>query len=163
MQEGCVIAQNLFNFFFATAFTQALHELPVGVALRFKINGKLFDLSWSHNDMKALVHELVYVNHAAIVSNDWTKLQLLANSISSAIADWVLVLSVLKTTLKVMAQLNQELCPLSTLITVDRAELENVTSFKHLGSTMSSSLALDEEINNRIAHASQAVASLNRI
>ena len=69
LQEGCVIAQNLFNFFFATAFTQALHELPVGVDLRFKINAKLFDLSWSRNDMKALVQELVYADHAAIVSN----------------------------------------------------------------------------------------------
>ena len=54
--------------------------------------------------MKDLAQELVYVDHAAIVSNDWNKLQLLANQISSAIADWVLILSALKTNLKVMAQ-----------------------------------------------------------
>ena len=34
----------------------------VGVALRFKINAKLFDLSWSHNYMKALIQELVFAS-----------------------------------------------------------------------------------------------------
>ena len=51
-------------------FTQDLHELAVGVALRFTINAKLFDLSWSHDYMNALVQELVFADHAAIVSND---------------------------------------------------------------------------------------------
>ena len=57
--------------------------------------------------MKAVIQELIFADHAAIyiVSNDWTKLQLLANQISSAIADWLLIFSVLKKNLKFMAQL----------------------------------------------------------
>ena len=74
--------------------------------MRFKVNAKLFDLNWSHNYMKAVNQELIFADHAAIyiVSNDWTKLQLLANQISSAIADWLLIFSVLKRNLKFMAQ-----------------------------------------------------------
>ena len=54
--------------------------------------------------MKALIQEHILADNAAIVSNDWTKLQLLANQISLVIPDWELIFSVLNRNLKVMAQ-----------------------------------------------------------
>ena len=68
LRQCCVIAPNLFNFFFAAALTQALRELPVGVGLSIRINGKLFDSSWSRNAMEALVQELLFAGDAAIVT-----------------------------------------------------------------------------------------------
>ena len=58
-----------------------------------------------------------------------------------------------------MAKPKQGAGPLYTHITVDRAELENGTFFKYLGSIMFSSLTVDEEINIRIAPDSKQLAA----
>ena len=141
------------------ALAQAL-DTHVGVSFRFKINGKLFNPLHASRSTKLLIQELLFADDAAIVSDKLDDLQLLMDRISTTITNWVLKITIPK--IKLLYQAVSGCDPPTTPIKNDNEDLEVVQSFKYLGSTISASLSLDNEINLRVSRASHVYGSLRR-
>ena len=109
---------------------------------------------------KDITQELLFADDAAIVSDTLDDLRLLMDRTSTNITNWGLIISIPKT--KLLYQAVPGCDPPTTLIKVDNEDLEVVQSFKYLGSTISASLSLDNEINLRVSHASYVYGLLRR-
>ncbi|WP_353839196.1 reverse transcriptase domain-containing protein, partial [Acinetobacter baumannii] len=98
---------------------------------------------------------MLFADDAALVSHIEDGLQQLVNRLSDACREFGLAISLDKT--KVMAQ-GVSARP---AISIDGSSLEAVEEFTYLGSTLSSSLVLDAELNKRVAKAAGVMARLN--
>ena len=99
---------------------------------------------------------MLFADDAALVSHTQEGLYCLMDRLSKACKEFSLIISVKKT--EVMAQ-NAEI-PLS--VYTDGSNLSVVDNFKYLGSTISSNLSLDVEINAHIGKAATVMAKLNK-
>ena len=102
-----------------------------------------------------LLREMLYADDAALVSHTESGLQELMDRLSSACKDFGLTISIKKT--NIMAQ-DVEIPP---SISINTQTLDCVNTFTYLGSTMSSNLSLDTELNTRLARASSVMAKLS--
>ena len=99
---------------------------------------------------------MLFADDAALVSHTEDGLQQLVSRLAHACKEFGLKISLKKT--NVMAQDTAH----PPVIDIDGYNLEAVDHFTYLGSTISSSLAIDVEINSRIAKAAAAMAKLNQ-
>ena len=99
---------------------------------------------------------MLFADDAALVSHTQTGLQCLMDRFSKAYKEFALTISIKKTEL--MAQ-DAEI-PHS--IYIDGSNLSVVENFKYLGSTISSNLSLDVEINACVGKAATVMVKLNK-
>ena len=100
---------------------------------------------------------MLFADDVALVSRTQEDLQCLMDRFSKACKKFALTISIKKTELMVRGA---EKIPPSTY--VDGSNLSVVDSFKYMGSTISSNLSLDVEINARIGKAATVMAKLNK-
>ena len=153
LRQGCVIAPNLFDLFFARVIAVAVERASgLGIMFRLKINGKLFD---TRGAAELLVRELLFADNAAIVRDNPSEIM---HCLAQSISDWGLTLSIGKT--KVLYQpAPGNWSELLSFVVGDNT-LENVTKFQYLGSVLTRDKTLDEEIKNRLSHANYSFGRL---
>jgi hypothetical protein len=158
VKQGCVLAPTFFGIFFSMLLQYAFKDCNEGVFLRTRSDGKLFNIARLRAKTKVsrvLIREMLFADDAALVSHTEAGLQQLVDLFSHACKQFSLI-SIKKTNI-----LAQKADPPPT-ISIDGSNLEVVDDCKYLGSTISSSLTIDTEINSRIAKASATMAKLRQ-
>eukprot|EP00795_Rhopilema_esculentum_P000308 gene308-9962_t len=128
-----------------------------GIYIRTR-DGKLYSTAHLHAKTKvlsALIRDLLFADDAAIVAHSEADLQKLMDKLSHACKAFGLTIRIEKT--KILAQ---GVTDPNTSMKIDGNELENVNKFNYLGSTISSSLFLTDEINARTVKAAAAYSKL---
>jgi hypothetical protein len=161
VKQGCVLAPVLFNLFFSQVLSHAVQDLDLGVYIRYRLDGSLFDLrrlTAKTKTMKRLILEALFADDCALLAHQESHLQAIVDKFSVAAKLFGLTISLGKT--EVLLQPAPYSDPQLPCITIDGTQLKNVDTFKYLGSTISSDCTLDKEIAARIQKASQALGRL---
>ena len=154
VKQGCVLAPTLFGIYFATLLHHALKESEDGIYIRTRLDGSLFNLQ--RLTTEASISELLYADDAALTAHSKDALQRLLYSLARAWDLFTLTISVKKT--EVIGQGTDS----TPVIKLNGNTLNTVEKFVYLGSTISSTLSLDEELNARIGKAAAAFGKLNK-
>ena len=159
VKQGCVMAPTLFGIFFALMLKNAFGNATEGIHLHTRTDGKLFNLSRLNSQTKTqekLIREMLYADDAAVVAHSQDELQALMDRFATACTAFGLTISIKKT--EVMGQ-NVESQP---EVYIDNQKLVATDNFTYLGSTISSTLGLDREIDRRIGRACGTFAKLRK-
>ena len=158
VKQGCVLAPTLFGIFFSMLLKHAFDEATEGIYLHSRSDGKLFNVARLRAKTKVekiLIRDMLFADDAAVATHSEHQLQSLMDRFSQACKDFGLTMSLKKT--NVLAQ-GAESQP---KISVDNYELEAVNQFTYLGSTISSNISLDAEIDKRVGKAATTLARLS--
>ena len=161
VKQGCVLAPVLFNLFFTQVLLHAVEDLDLGVYIRYRLDGSLFDLrrlTAKTKTMERLITEALFADDCALMAHQENHLQTIVDKFSEASKMFGLTISLGKT--EVLLQPAPDSDPQPPCITINGTQLKNVDSFKYLGSTISSDSTLDKEIAARIQKASYALGKL---
>ena len=161
VKQGDIPAPTLFSIYFATMLAYAFKDCDLGVSLRFRTSGKLFNLRRLDAKSKvfqAIIRELLYADDADLVAHSEEDMQLIMTLLSSACKAFGLTISLKKTV--VMYSPPPGVPYMEPNIFVDGKRLKVVDTFEYLGSILSRDGTLDAEIRHRIAQASSAFGKL---
>ncbi|XP_026084958.1 uncharacterized protein LOC113060279 [Carassius auratus] len=138
-------------------------ELPQGIPILYRTDGRLFNLNRIKAKSKvrnATIIELQYADDNAIASHSPEDLQDILNAFAKAYRALGLVLNIKKTQVLYQPPPNQP--SLQPIMKVDNTTLESVDHFPYLGSILSSKADIDCEVNHRLSCASGAYAKLRK-
>ena len=159
LKQGCLLAQTLFGIFFSMLLKYAFKDCSEGVYIHTRADGKLFNITRLCAKTKVthvLIREMLFADDAALTSHTEDGLQQLVSRLSHARKEFGLTISIKKT--NVMAQDSDH----PPIISIDGHKVEAVENFTYLGSTISSTLNIEVEVNNRIAKAAAVIARLTK-
>ena len=154
VKQGCVLAPTLFGIFFGMLLKHAFDSTTEGIYLRTRSDGRLFNLARLIAKTKVLIRGMLFADDAAVVTHTQEELQSLMDCFSEACKDFGLTIS-----LKKMNVLGQD-TEAPPVITIDDYELDAVSQFTYLGSTITDNLSLDAEIDKRIWKVASTLARL---
>lgn len=161
VKQGCVIAPTLFSLYVATVMELVRDDLPPGIRITYRMDGKLFNLSrlkaGTRTSCAALV-ELQYADDNAVVAQTQEELVMILNAFSAAYNKIGLKLNTSKT--QILYQPSPGEGQRDINVTIDGVSLQVVNTFPYLGSTLSSSANIDSEIHHRINRAGASFAKL---
>ena len=163
VKQGDIPAPTLFSIYFAVLLRYAFEDCDVGVLLRFRTSGKVFNLRrmrTNSNVFLALIRELLYADDADFLAHTEADMQIIMDKFSRACDAFGLTISLKKT--KVMFTPAPGEPYAEPNITVNGTRLDVVDTFVYLGSTLSRDGALDAEIYHRIQKASVAFGKLEK-
>ena len=161
VKQGCVLAPVLFNLFFTQVLLHAVKDLDLGIYIRYRLDGSLFDLrrlSARTKTLEKLILEALFADDCALIAHSETHLQVIVDRFADAARLFGLTISLGKT--EVLFQPAPKTTRSLPVITIEGTQLKCVESFKYLGSTISADGSLDKEITSRIQKASQALGRL---
>ena len=127
--------------------------------LHTRSDGRLFNLARLQAKTKVrtvTIREALFADDAALATHTESALQRLADRLAHACGEFGLTISLKKT--EVLAQGSDS--PPS--IHIGDHDLNSVSQFQYLGSTISSNLSLEPEINARIAKAAGVMSKLRK-
>ena len=159
VKQGCVLAPTLFGIFFSMLLSYAFDDNEDGVYLHTRSDGRLFNLARLQAKTKVrcvTIREALFADDAALATHTEEALQRLMDRFSHACDEFGLTISLKKT--EVMGQGTDS----PPHIHIGSHELSTVNRFQYLGSTISSDLSLEQEINSRIAKASGIMSKLHK-
>lgn len=159
VKQGCVLAPTLFGIFFSLLLSYAFSQSEDGVYLHTRSDGSLFNLARLRARSKirrVLIREMLFADDAALTALSEEALQNLVTRLAHACREFGLTISLKKTNI-----LGQDVSSAPN-ITIDDYTLEVVEDFTYLGSTISSNLSLDAELDKRIGKAASAMARLTK-
>ena len=157
VKQGCVLAPTLFGIFFSMLLKHAFDDATEGIYLHSRSDGKLFNVARLKAMTKVrniMIRDMLFADDAAVATHSERQLQSLMDRFSQACKDFGLTMSLKKT--EVLAQDTDN----QPKISVDDYELKAVNQFTYLGSTISSNISLDAEIDKRIGKAATTLARL---
>jgi len=159
VKQGCVLAPTLFGIFFSLVLSYAFRVSDDGVYLHTRSDGKLFNLARLRaktNVRRILIQEMLFADDAALASHTQPGLQRLIDCMAHACREFGLTISLKKT--EIMGQDVSE----APIINIGDYTLQVVEQFTYLGSTITSNLSLDPELNKRIGKAAAAMSKLTK-
>ena len=159
VKQGCVLAPTLFGIFFAVLLKVAFKDSPGDVFLHWRSDGSLFNLSRlraKRKTNKSLLRDFLFADDAALAAHNEANLQSMMDKLSNACKVFSLVISVKKTVILSLDGTTP------AMINLDNKPLEQVKKFCYLGSNMTASLSLDDEISARIGKAATTFGKLNK-
>ena len=158
VKQGCVLAPTLFGVFFSLLLRYAFRHSEDGVFLHTRSDGNVFNLARLRaktKTRKVLIRELLFADDAALTAHTEEALQHLITCFAEA-CTFGLTISLKKTNI-----MSQDVSS-TPQITIGDHTLEVVDNFTYLGSTISSNISLDAELNVRIGKAATAMARLTK-
>jgi hypothetical protein len=161
VKQGCVLAPTLFSMVFSAMLTDAFQGSQDGVRLRYRTDGRLFNLRRMQAITKVketVIRDLLFADDCALNAPTEQKMQHEMNCLSEACNNFGLTISTKKT--EVLYQPAPGKPYHEPNITVNGQKLQAVDKFTYLGSTLSRAVNIDAEINNRVAKASAAFGRL---
>lgn len=162
VKQGCVLAPTLFSLLFAQMLAAALQECDAGINIHYRTDGPFFNLRRLRSRTKVkrtIVRDFLFADDCALAAHTEEDLQKLADCFSTASKAFGLTVSIKKT--EVLRQLAPSSNHPPPNITMDGNSLNNVESFKYLGSCINSSANLDDEVLSRLSKANQAFGRLH--
>ena len=159
VKQGCVLAPTLFGIFFSLHLRFAFSHSEDGVHLHTRSEGKLFNLSRLKAKAKirtVLIRKMLFADDAALTPHTEEGLQRLISQFGHACKEFGLNISIKKT------NVTGQDTPAPPSISIDDELLEVTDHFTYLGSTVSSNLSLDVEIDRRIAKAAAVMSKLSK-
>ena len=159
VKQGCVLAPTLFGTFFSLLLQCAFDQSEDGVYIHTRSDGGLFNLARLRAKTKVrkvLLREMLFADDAALAAHSEEALQRLIDRFAHACDEFGLTISLRKTDI-----MGQDVSSIPCISIGDHT-LEVVEDFTYLGSTISSNLSLDTELNTRIGKAATAMARLTK-
>ena len=161
VKQGCVLASTLFSMMFSAMLTDAFQDGDNGIPIRYRFDGKLFNLRrWQAKSkvQTEVLDEFLYADNMAKVAPTEEKMQKGVDQVSDSCDSYDLTISIKKT--EVVYQPAPGKPYNEPTVTVKGQRLQVVDKFTYVGSTLSRVVHIDDEINNRIAKASAAFGRL---
>ena len=160
VKQGCVLASTLFSMMFSAMLTDAFQDGDNSVPIRYRFDGKLFNLGRLQAKSKVqpeVLDEFLFAGMAKGAPTE-QKMQKGVDQVSDSCDSYDLTISIKKT--EVVYQPAPGKPYKESIITVNGQRLQVVDKFTYLGSTMSRVVHIDDEVNARIAKASAAFGRL---
>jgi len=160
VKQGCVLAPTLFGIYFAVLLHTALEDTPGDIFFHWRCDGSLFNLSRFRAKTRvkhSIARDLLFADDAALVAHQAETLQSMINKLNETCNAFSLTISVKKTVILVQGE-----AEIRTPVSLHGKPLETVNKFCYLGSTVTPSLSLDEEINSRIGKAAATFGKLTK-
>ena len=166
VKQGCVLAPTLFSILFAAMLLDAFSDCDRGVYIQFRTDGKLFNLRRLQAKTKvfeAILRELLFADDCALGAHSHEDMQYIMDRFAAACRRFGLTISLGKA--EAMFQpsppqaANAQPPP---PIVVNNTVIKTVDKFCYLGSTVTSSGSLDNEVMQRIGKASAAFGRLTK-
>ena len=158
VKQDDIPAPTLFSIYLSAILWFAFHDCNLGVRIRFRTTGKVFDLrrfNAMSNTLDCLVRELLYVDDADLVAHFVEDIQDIMDRFANGCKCFELTIGLDKTKVMFTPVPGEEY--VEPDIYVYGTRLKVVKSFVYLGSTLASDGSLDVEIKERISKASSSV------
>ena len=164
VKQGCVLAPTLFNLYFDCAIRLAIagHQPGLGLCLSYLLDANLVG-NRKKLTSEVSVSDLEYADDMALISDSYTGLTTLLESLDSTCRHMGLTINYKKTKLLAVLPTEDSSPPSPILLHPECDPIEVVPSFQYLGSTVSDDCTVDAEVSVRITKASKAYGSLSRI
>jgi hypothetical protein len=163
VRQGCVLAPTLFSLLLAVMLQDAFRHSSSGVYMRFRTDGRLFNLRRLQARTKvldALIRDLLFADDCALVAHTLADVQLLSDCFSQAAKRFGLTVSIKKT--EVLHQPKPGCTSQPPVVHVDGVALNVVDRFCYLGSVISNDASIDNDVTKRLAAANGAFGALEK-
>ncbi|XP_062924161.1 uncharacterized protein LOC134356870 [Mobula hypostoma] len=162
VKQGCVIAPTLFAIFVATIIHIIKDDLPPGIEIVYRTDGRLFNLAHLKSKIKTSTNSLIefqYADDNSVGALSENHLQQFLTAFNCAYTKLRLAINSRKT------QIIYQPSPIETnriepSFQLGEKTLENVDYFLYLGSHLSSNVDLNDEIQHRLKCAGTAFGCL---
>ena len=164
VKQGCVLAPTLFSLMFSAMLTEAFKGEDDGVNLRYRTDGKLFNLRRLQAKTKVhtdIIRDLLFADHCALNAVSEADMQRSVNLFSSACTNFGLTINTTKN--EVLHQHAPGRPYFEPNITVKGQRLNTVHQFTYLGSTLSQNATIDDEVNVRLPEPVPRLAGCTRM
>ena len=161
VKQGCVLAPTLFSMMFTAMLSDAFCNDAENMKIKFRTDGRLFNLRRLQAKTKVeeeSVRDLLFADDCALNDATEAQMQQSMDCFSTACDNFGLTISTKKT--EVLHQPAPHKQYVAPKITVNGEVLKAVEKFTYLGSTLSRSATIDDEVEMRIAKASSAFGQL---
>lgn len=163
VKQGCVIAPLIFNLFLAAVSTITKQQINPdnGVQLSYRLDGNLFNLRRLQAKTKITeeaIYELQYADDTALISSSHEGLQHTINTVAEAYTRSGLAININKTEVLCMYEHPHD----PPEFTINQQPLKNVQEFTYLGSVLTDTCDISNEIQRRIGLASAAFGRLSQ-
>ena len=161
VKQRYVLAPTLFSMLFSAMLTAAFQDGDNGIPIRYRFDGKLFNLRRLQAKFKMqteVLDEFLFADDMANGAPTEGKMQKGADQVYDSFDSYDLTISIKKT--EVVYQPAPGKPYKEPTITVKDQRLQVVDKFTYLGSTLSRVEHIDDEVNARIAKASAAFGRL---
>ena len=161
VKQGYALAPTLFSMMFSAMLTAAFQDGDNGIPIRYRFDGKLFNLRRLQAKSKVqteVLDEFLFADDMAKGAPTEEKMQKDVDQVSDSCDNYDLTISIKKT--EVVYQPAPGKPYKEPTITVKGQSLQVVDKFTYLGSTLSRVVHIDDEVNARIAKDSAAFGRL---
>ena len=162
VKQGCVLASTLFSMMFSAMLTDAFQDGDNGIPIRYRFDGKLFNLRRLQAKSKVQTEELeefLFADAMAKGAPAEEKMKKGVDQVSDSCDSYDLTISIKKT--EVVYQPAPGKPYKEPTITVKGQRLQVVDKLTYLGSALSRVVHINDEVNARIAKASAAFGRLH--
>ena len=162
VKQGCVLASTLFSMMFSAMLTDAFQDCDNGIPIRYRFDGKLFNLRKLQAKSKVqteVLDEFLFADDIVKGAPTEEKMQKGVDQVSDSFDNYDLTISIKKT--ETVYQPAPGKPYKGPTITVKGQRLQVVDKFTYFGSTLSRIVHIDDEVNARIAKASAAFGRLH--
>nr|VZI11771.1 unnamed protein product [Spirometra erinaceieuropaei] len=163
VKQGCVLAPTLFSLMFSAMLMDAYRDERPGIRIAYRTDGHLLNQRRMHFQSRVsttTVHDLLFADDCALNTTSEEEMQRSMDLFSAACENFGLVINTQKTVVMHQPPPHSVTAPNAPQINVNGTQLQVVENFPYLGSTLSRSTKIDDEVANRISKASQAFGSL---
>ena len=163
VKQGCVLAPTLFSLYLTAMLEVAFRSTQEGVYIQTRHNADLFNVSHFKAKTKTehiLVQEMLFADDSAIVAHTAEEIQALVDRFESAARSFSLTINIKKTECLYQPSKLVVPPPMPSDIKINNENLVQCKNFVYLGSTISESAKLDQELMYRMGKASAAFGRL---
>ena len=162
VKHGCVLAPTLFSLMLSAMLTDAFRDVDAGIDIRYRTDGKLFNLRrlQAKNKVKTdIIRDFLFADDCTLNTGSEADKQRSVDTFSIACTNFGLTIS--KKNIEVLHQPAPGKPYVEPNITFNGQRLSAVNRFTCLGSTLSQNVTIDDEVNVIIARASATFGRLH--